>query len=119
MKVQMLPTRIVVYLPSLDRNGRSVRDRQDKIQEFIEYCFKEQGITGATVNGGNFGYWKDEDGKVVDELVATVTMFVNRDTFGLQELRDALAEYVIHKFDRSAVSVEVDDRMYVFSREDE
>lgn len=72
--------RLTLYVPTVDRNGKPIPDREVWMKEAIHLLSRIGG--GATVFPNQLGAWLDpESNEVLEEAVDIVYSFVNPDPF--------------------------------------
>lgn len=113
----ILDRKIVVYLPSKDKDGNGlVRFAHD--QEYIDWLLQQPEVNGCTLDEGQkTGYWKDSTGKLHTENVRTLTVFLPGRYMPQYEssggLRRSLAQKVIELYNQAAAAIEDRGTLYV------
>ena len=106
----MLQHSVTIYVPSIQRDGSPVSDRELLLQDTITALLGLCG--GATVTEG-VGYWEGDDGLAV-ERVLLVTSYCE----DLEEIMGdvlAVAESLASRANQEAVSVALDNSLQFVS----
>ena len=102
-----LPHSITVYIPSQQRNGAPIANRQSLLDDTIAQMVLLAG--GATVTEGK-GYWQGEDGLAIEPVTLVSSYCQDLDSISDQVM--ALCQQLATRANQEAVSLAMDTALY-------
>lgn len=109
--MSILDRKIVVYLPSKDKDEKVVPEFAFTDLMYVEWLLNQPEVNGCTLDEGKkTGYWKDSTGKLHMENVRTLTVFMPE---GYSISLHTLAEKVIDLYNQAAAAIEDRGTLYV------